>query len=110
MDSAADVHVCNDLRLMTDFHNNPTKVGGSTSEGISPGRGTVKIRLAMEDGREGLILNLRNVFYLPNSPSNLVSLGLLNDAGIYYNNENQSLYDKVSRKPLAFAQRWKTTH
>lgn len=89
MDSAADVHVCNDLRLMTGFTENPTRVGGSTSDGISPGRGTVKIRLSKEDGSEGLILSLRNVFYLPNSRSNLVSLGLLNDSGIYYDNENQ---------------------
>lgn len=71
--------------------------------------GTVKFRLAREYGNEGLILNLRNVFYLPKSPSNLVSLGLLNDAGIYYDNENKSLYNKVSRKPLAFAQRRKTS-
>ena len=109
MDSAADVHVCNDFRLMTGYLANPTRVGGSTSDSILPGRGTVKIRLAKEDGSKGLILNLRNVFYLPNSPSNLVSLGLLNDAGIYHDNENQILYDKVSRKPLAFAQRWETS-
>lgn len=108
MDSAADVHVCNDLRLMTNFLENPTRVGGSTSDGISPGRGAFN-RLTKEDGSERLIPNLRNVFYLPNSPSNLVSLGLLNDAEIYHNNENQSLYDQVSRKPLAFAQRWKTS-
>lgn len=94
---------------MTDYSASPTKVGGSTSDGLSPGRGTVKIRLAKEDGSEGLILNLRNIFYLPNSPSNLVSLGLLNDAGIYHDNENQTLYDKVSRNPLAFAQRWETS-
>ena len=58
IDSAANIHVCNDLRLMTDFLENPTRVGGSTSDGISPGRGTVKIRLAMEGGSKGLILNL----------------------------------------------------
>ena len=87
MDSAADVHVSNDLRLMTDFKENPTRVGGSTSDGISPGRGNVKIRLAKEDGSEGLILTLRNVFYLPNSPSNFVSLGLLND--IPYNDDER---------------------
>lgn len=68
MDSAADVHVCNDQRLMTDFTEKPTKVGGSTADGVSPGRGTVRIRLALEDGSEGVILNLRDVFYLPNSP------------------------------------------
>ena len=109
MDSTADVYVCNDFRLITDYLANPTRVGGSTSDGISPGRGTVKIRLAKEDGSKGLILNLQNVFYLPNSSSNLVSLGLLNDAGIYHNNKNKTLYDKVSRKLLAFAQRWENS-
>ena len=29
-----------------------------------------------------------NIFCLSNSPSNLFSLGLLNDGGIYYDNKN----------------------
>ncbi len=106
IDSGANVHVCNDLRLMTDFAERPTRVGGSTLDKVSPGWGTVRIRLALEDGSKGIILNLQNVFYLPNSPSNLISLSLLNDAGIYYDNEQQALYDKASQKPLAFAQWW----
>ena len=106
MDSGADVYVCNDLRLMTDSAEKPTRVGRSTSDGASPGRGTVQIRLALEDGCKRIILNLRNVFYLSNSPSNLISLTLLNDVGIYYNNEEQALYDKANQKPLVFAQRW----
>lgn len=91
---------------MTDFAERLTKVGRSTSDGISPGRGTVQIRLALKDGTEGVILNLCNVYYLPNSPSNLVSLSFLNDAGIYYDNEQQALYNKASRRPFAFTQRW----
>lgn len=94
---------------MTDFTENPTKVGGSTSDGISPGRGKVKIRLALKDGTEGLVLTLTNVFYLPHSPSNLINLDLLNDAGIYHHNEDQTLYDLESRKTLAFAERYKTS-
>ena len=58
MDSAADVHVCNDFRLRTGYLANPIRVGGSTLDGILPGRGTVKIRLAKKDGSERLILNL----------------------------------------------------
>lgn len=87
---------------MTVFCNNPSKVRGSISKGISSGHGIVKIRPAMKDGREDLILKLRNVFYLLNSPSNLVNLGLLNDAGIYHNNENQAHFDKISWKFLTF--------
>ncbi len=104
MDSAADVYVCNDLKLMTNFAERPTRVGGSTSDGVSPGRETVQIRLALEDGTEGVILNLQNVYYLSNSPSNLISLSLLNDAGIYYDNKQQALYNKASQRPLAFTQ------
>ncbi len=94
---------------MTNFTEKLTRIEGSTADGVSPGRGTVRIRLALEDRSEGLILNLRNIFYLSNSPYNLVSLGLLNDASVYYDNKRQALYDKISRKPLAFAQRWETS-
>lgn len=58
---------------MTDFIENPTKVGGSTSDGISPGRGKVKIRLALKDDTEGLILTLTNVFYLPTARQTLLA-------------------------------------
>ncbi len=106
VDSSTNVHVCNNLRLMTDFAERPTRVGKFTLDGIFPGRGTVRIRLVSEDGSEGIILNFRNVFYIPNSPSNLISLSLLNDVSIDYNNKQQALYDKASRKLFAFAQRW----
>ncbi len=109
VDSVADVYVCNNKRLMIDFTENPTKVGGSTSDGISPDRRKVKIRLALKDRTEGLVLTLTNVFYLPNSPSNLVSLGLLNDVGIYHHNEDQILYNLEIWKTFAFAERYKTS-
>ena len=35
-----------------------TRVGGSTSDGILPGRGIFKIRLVKENGSKGLIFNL----------------------------------------------------
>lgn len=102
MDSIVDVHVCNDLRLMTNFVERPTRVKGSTLDGILSGWRTVRIRLALEDGTEGVILNLQNIYYLPNSPLNLISLSLLNNAGVYYGNKQQALYNKASQRPLAF--------
>ena len=95
VNSAADVHVCNDKRLMIDFTENPTKVGGSTSDGISPSRRKVKIRLVLKDRTEKLGLILISVFYLPNSLSNLVGLGFLNNAGIYYHNKDQTFYNLI---------------
>ena len=104
------MHVCNDRSLMTEYRTHPTKIGGSTSDGISPGRGKIRLRLALKDGSEGLILNLQNVFYLPNSPCNLLSLGLLNNSGIYHDNENETLYEIHSRQILAQAQRWRNSY
>ena len=103
------MHVCNDKKLMIDFTENPTKVEGSTSDGISLGRRKVKIRLVLKDGIEGLALTLTNVFYLPNSLSNLVSLDFLNNARIYHHNEDQTLYNLKIRKTLAFAKQYKTS-
>lgn len=109
MDNAADVHVSNNLRLIMDYLSNPTRVRGLTSDGILSGRRTIKIRLAKENHSKRLILNLQNIFYLPNNLSNLISLELLNNASIYHNNKNQTLYDKVFSKSLAFAQHQKTS-
>ena len=109
VDSAADVHVCNDRSLMTEYREHPTKVGGSTSDGVSPGRGKIRLRLGLEDDSEGLILNLQNVYCLPYSPCNLVSLGLLNNSGIYHDNEHENFYQIGSRKVLAQAKRWRNS-
>lgn len=73
-------------------------------EKVSPGREKVRLRLA-NDNEDRVILNLKNVYYLPSSLSNLVSLTLLNNHGIYYNNKKERLYEKSSRKILASAKR-----
>ncbi len=95
---------------MTEYRTHPTRIGGSTSDGISPGRGKIRLRLALKAGSEGLILNLHNVFYLPNSPCNLLSLGLLSNSGIYHDNENETLYEIHTRQVLAQAQRWRNSY
>lgn len=82
---------------------NLIKVGGSTSNGILLSRGIVKIRLILKDEIEKLILILTNFFYVPNSPSNLVSLGFLNNTRIYYHNKDQILYDLKIQKTFIFA-------
>lgn len=91
---------------MTEYYNKPTRIGGSTSDGLSPGRGKVRLRLAQKNGSEGMVLDLKDVFLLPSSPSNLVSLALLNNGGIYHDNENETLYDVDTKEVLAQAKRW----
>lgn len=109
IDSTADVHIWNDKKLMSNFVENLTKVGGSNSNSILLGRGKVIIRLGLKDGTEGLVLILTNVLYLPNSPFNLVGLSLLNNAKIYYHNKDQILYNLEIWKTLAFAEQYKTS-
>lgn len=76
---------------MTKYQELPTKTGGSISDGVSLSRGRVQLSLALKDEVESLVPNLQNVHYFSNSPCNLVSLGLLNDSGIFNDNENEIL-------------------
>lgn len=92
---------------MTRYCKKFTKIEGSTSDEISPRRGRVRLCLSLKGGKKGIILDLKDVFFLPSSPSNLVSLGLFNDHGIFYNNENETLYNKQTKTPLAYAQQWR---
>lgn len=78
-------------------------------EGISPDRRKIKIRLKLKDRTEGLVLILTNVFYLLNNLSNLGSLSLLNNTGIYHHNKDQILYNLEIHKTLAFARQYKTS-
>lgn len=90
---------------MTKFKKNITKVRGSTSNRILLDRKKVKIILAIKNKIERMKIIFSNIFYLPNSLSNLISLRLLNDSKNYHNNKNQTLYDFHSCRILAFAKR-----
>lgn len=90
---------------MIEYHTHLTRIGGSISDGVSSGRGKIQLKLALKDRSKGLILNLHNVFYLPNSPCNLLSLGLFNNSGIYHDNKNKTFYKIYTRQVLAQIQR-----
>lgn len=52
-----------------------------------------------------MIFYLKNVFFMPSSLSNLVSLVLLNNEKIFYNNKNITLYNINTKKILAQAKK-----
>lgn len=87
----------------------PIKVEGSTANKISLDRGKIKILLAKKTNSKSLVLTLIYVFYLLNSPLNLINLSFLNDIGIYHYNKDQTFYDKSTQKILTFAKRYKTS-
>ena len=83
LDSAADMHVCNNRSSFADYMVYPTDLAGSTSNGTSPGRGMIRITLSSEDDTPSSVLVLNNILYIPQCPVNLVSLGLLNQHKVY---------------------------
>ena len=85
---------------MTNYRERPTSIGGSTSNQTSPGKKSVRFHLAFKDNSERLILNLQNLYYLPSSPCNLVSLALLNNSGIFHDNEHKILYQVQTKQIL----------
>lgn len=93
VDSAANVYIYNDWRLITNYTEKPIRVGGFTADRVLLGKKKVKIRLAKKDGSEGLILTLINIFYILYSSLDLISFSLLNNVGYYYPNKDQILYD-----------------
>ena len=88
---------------MTEYKKYLTKVGRSTSNRVLLRRKKVCLRLGLKDNLKSLILKLQNVYYLPNSLCNLVSLRLLNNSGIFHNNEHKNLYQITFKKILAQA-------
>ncbi len=110
IDSAADVHICNNRSLMTKYYKKPTRIRWSKADGSPPGKGSIRLRLGLENGSERMISNLQNVYYLSSSPCNLVSLGLLNDSGISNDNGNKTLYQLGSNRVLAKARRWRNSY
>ncbi len=56
-----------------------------------------------------MVLSLKNLFLLLHYLFNLVNLGFFNKYKIFYDNENKTLYDKSTKKSLAYPKRWKTS-
>lgn len=105
VDTATDVHVCNNQRLITEYTKKHMRVGGFIADGILPGGGNIKIRLAKKYGSEALVLTWTNDLYLPNRLSNLVSLDLLNDVKIFHHNKDQILSWPKYLKEICFCRK-----
>lgn len=104
LDSTTDVHVCNEKQLVYEYIKMPTRIGRSMSEGFLLNKSKIRLRFAKMNN-DRAILNLKYIYYLPSSASNLVSLVFLNDHRIYHNNTEEKLYERSSRRIPASAQR-----
>lgn len=86
---------------MTEYYKKPIKIERFTSDELSPKRKKIQLWLDPKNNRSGMILYLKNIYHLPNSPCNLVGLKLLNNSKIFYNNQNEILYQLRSKKVSA---------
>lgn len=103
IDLAANIYICNNWFLMTEYYKKLTTIGKSIIDSSSPGKARIQFRLGLKDGNKGMILNLQNVYYLLTSSYNLVNLRLLNNNRIFYDNRNKTLYQLGNNKILAQA-------
>jgi len=106
-DSAANRHFCNNVeRFETfdpDFVKEPVAFGDTSGTALA--KGTVKIAIDKPDGRIGTLI-LRDVLYVPNFLTNLISTAKLEDRGIYWDSESKCLWKRNSetRKKIFLAQ------
>lgn len=70
-------------------------------DGISPGRRRIELCPSQRDDTEEVIFNLKNIFFLLSSTYNLVSLALLYNHDIFYNNKNEIFYNLKTKEVLA---------
>lgn len=95
---------------MTGYQERHTGIDGFNSIDTSPGQRKIHLCFALDNDNEGLILDLNNVYYIPNSFCNLVSLVCPNNNDIYHDNENEALYYCKTWRVLAQAKCWKNSY
>lgn len=90
---------------MTEYYDKPTQIRGSTADKVSLRYEKVHLYLSLKNGRKRVVFNQNNVFLLPSNSFNLISLGLLNIHGIFYDNQIETLYNRRIKKTLAYAKK-----
>jgi hypothetical protein len=83
-DSGSDIHVCNSRNRFINFRSEIGALSVGNSEVASIGRGDVEVRSTRADGSTGRI-TLQNAVYVPDLHTNIISMDLANEVGVYLN-------------------------
>lgn len=73
LDSAANICVCNQRQLFTDFVDSSTTLSRVISAGVSPGWRIVTLISALKNRQAGAQIRWKHILYIPQSLANLIS-------------------------------------
>ena len=82
------MHICNQLKLFNKFESNFSIITEVIFSETSLEVERVRLSLTLKNDDLSLTLNLNETRYISNCLVNLISQTRLNDANIYYDNEN----------------------
>lgn len=98
--SIADIHVDDNSKLITEYYNTRTYIRKSILDRLLPRCEEIDLYLTQKNAIKRIIPNLKDVFFLSNNLSNLISLTLLINSEIDHNNKNKILYNVNFKKVL----------
>lgn len=78
---------------MTKFYNKTMQIGDFILDRVLHDKEKVLLYISQKDVIKGIILDIKNTFFLPSSPCNLINLALLNNHNIFYDNKNMIFYN-----------------
>ena len=97
-DTAANMHIVNDLKWFTDFHAFDVDINTADKSAVLQVQGGGKVEvLLLNDQQQPIKLRLSNVAYAPRGRCNLLSLGLLAekaDVRGRWDNQGMTLYKR----------------
>ncbi|KAK4148346.1 hypothetical protein C8A00DRAFT_39130, partial [Chaetomidium leptoderma] len=104
--AAADT-IFNELEWFTELHPLARAKPYLCADGkftVATHIGVVAFETTLSDGRK-VTLELTQALYNPKSPANIVSTAMLLDSGIYWNQENNTLYHEPSKQVVCEMER-----
>lgn len=69
-----NTYICNNIKFITEYYKKSTKIGRLILDKILLGQRNIYLYLNLKREKKGIILDLKDIFFLPNNLSNLVSL------------------------------------
>lgn len=97
----ANNYIYHNQKLIKEYYNKLTYIRKSLSNSLLQSCKKIHFCITSKNKSQRIIIDFKVVFLLLSSLSNLISLTLLNNSRIYYNNKNEILYNINTKNILA---------